>query len=112
MAMSDAVELAVSRVKGFGNWPASGDSVNVTSRVGKCRCGCGGKDSWHATRFTRVLRDVTEVRETATPTWLNTAVSIVARGTVKVPWGAADVGLVVIECGARAVVNGWSIIQD
>lgn len=75
-----------------------GGKVRITNRYEPCGCGCGGKDSWHAAHFARVVRNITyfdhiEERKTKAAGTCRA----IARGVVKLPQGEAEVVFVVTD---------------
>ena len=66
--------------------------VTIRNRLGKCNCGCQGRDPWHARTFKRVVTTTSEGVEDGRThegfTWL-----VVARGEAQFPWGVDKVHL-------------------
>jgi len=62
----------------------------ITARVSPCRCGCKGRDPWHAATFRRVVHSVESATGTADVRDLGET-EITARGTVTAPWGDQSV---------------------
>ena len=82
------------------------DKVNIDARFTPCRCGCKGKDPWHAATFRRVVHDQVPVRDgpekqgrVGRLTW-----RVVARGRARFPWGDEEV--LRVEAGT---VSSWML---
>jgi hypothetical protein len=57
-------------------------------RTGPCCCGCAGRDPQHAKFLVRVVRNVRAVAEEPRG---DSRFTVIARGTIKVPWGEVEV---------------------
>ena len=85
----------------------------IRARIDPCKCGCAGRDPWHAASFQRVVRKVIEVDPTPAVTRWGVRSTIVARGTARFPWGADAVGLLAVKCSTgRWVTYGWALLED
>lgn len=64
--------------------------VEIINRVKPCNCGCGGSDSWHRQKITRVIYD--EVIESGfARTALLPEHEYEKTGIAKFPWGTSRV---------------------
>lgn len=87
----------------------------IINRVSPCKCGCGGRDPWHAQHFNRVVRDVVylddleSVRTTAFG-----RDKVIARGVVKLPRGMTPVGFVAyyLEQTNEWHRLGWCVLGE
>lgn len=82
---------------------------SVMMRYDPCRCGCKGRDPWHARMFQRVVRNV----ETQSPelVFSNEYLSsyIVATGVIKHPSGSVRVKLkAYVTVDGRAGFSCWT----
>ena len=85
-----------------------GGTVRIESRLGACRCGCGGTDPWHARFFRRALRDVTADSGAIKGVEYGAGtLAYDATATVRFPWGFETVYRVV-EVFDNVVFKSWS----
>jgi hypothetical protein len=74
--------------------------VKVTMRIGVCRCGCKGRDPWHARTMMRVVTETPVPVPAGTPVKGYDDVPLRAdspAGIITAPWGAQEV----VKVGAR-----------
>lgn len=64
-------------------------------RFDPCRCGCYGKDPWHARSFRRVVRDVVQYPEPKKVKTSSGEYDAMGEGVAKFPWGDSIVYRVV-----------------
>lgn len=84
--------------------------AEIVSRVEPCRCGCQGRDPWHARTFTRELHDVTEVEPIEVKVRAYREPLLARRvAWAHFPWGDEEVAEVFIEAAGRRSVLGWFI---
>jgi len=86
----------------------------ISYRVDPCKCGCSGRDSWHAQDFTRTVRGIRFVdggpRLERVQAGFN--VMIVAEGWAKMPWSKAQRVVFAASINARAgswLPGGWYV---
>lgn len=75
-------------------------AVKVTMRQTPCKCGCGGRDPWHAASLVRVVRNLVEVPG-------EDGLGVLARGEVEAPWGLQAVQLKGIRRAGVVTPLGW-----
>jgi len=107
--------------------------VKILNRTKPCTCGCQGGDSWHARRFSRVVREGREGRWTVNSSPFGKGIAVEV-GRARFPWGDAAVARVVVTHlvlsyddeggieGASAepvirqdgteALHGWVILED
>ena len=84
------------------------EKASITARLAPCRCGCGGRDSWHAKQFIRTVREIIEIEPTSAKAKSGYAITIDARGIATFPWGASAVGRQV----TRNIMIGWVLLAE
>jgi len=80
----------------------------ILTRLSPCRCGCQGQDSWHKPTLKRKVREVEPV---AIPDDAPKGYITVAKGKVKMPWGAEEVIAQVAkyEDGRLGIFADWRL---
>jgi len=91
--------------------------VKIEARRGPCHCGCGGRDSWHARTFVRVVRDVVlaepVVLSEGSQEYGVAGTIEIARGTARFPWGVEEVRAVALRWpdGADSMIADWELVN-
>ncbi len=93
------------------NAVASTPRVQVTFRVGPCKCGCGGQDSQHRASAARTLRGLRVLPEPLPFRRPDGRAcehrQIVAEAQVRAPWGEDVIAVAV----ARGGLVSWEIAR-
>lgn len=86
--------------------------TEIIMRDSPCKCGCGGRDPWHARTFIRAIHDI-KPANIPSETYDGIVKDFYHTGIAKFPWGeetVIEVGIGTTKSASRSV--WWELLKN